>query len=180
MPDTVSVLQKPGTDFVRESVDGLWGWSRDLVIRGRGDLFATRSTILFGPKSCELYRVGVEIHQKSLEPGMMLMNDGEVPSLHSRHERHVRDLDNLPLVNAFLAVFPDNLDFVGNHKRTGRTSLRLSFLRKRSDLPVLIVLKVAVGHISVVFRRFFFIDCFLEIFRLGLCEVPEKYFETMV
>ena len=68
MPDTVGALRKLGTDFVCESVDGLWGRPRDVVIRGCGDFSAPRSAILFGSKRCELYRIRVEIHQESVEP----------------------------------------------------------------------------------------------------------------
>ena len=68
IPDTLSALRILGTDLVRESVNGLWGWSGDLIFRGRDDLGATRSAILLGPERCELYHIRVEIHQKSLEP----------------------------------------------------------------------------------------------------------------
>ena len=71
---------------------------------------------------------------------------------------------------------PTGLVLAGNRKWVGRTNPRLG----RGDLIILLVLKVAVGQISVVFRGFFFVDCFLEVFRLGLREVPEEYFETMV
>ena len=41
MPDNAGLLRKPGTDLVCESVDGLWGWSRDLVIGECDNFFAT-------------------------------------------------------------------------------------------------------------------------------------------
>jgi len=65
-----SGLRSPGTDFVRESVDGLWGRSGDLIVGGCDNLRASRSAILVGPKWCKLYRIRVKIHQKRLEPGM--------------------------------------------------------------------------------------------------------------
>ena len=71
MRDIVRELRRPGTDFVREPVDGLRGWSGDLVVRGRDDFCVMRSAVLFRSKWCELYRVGVEVHQEGLEPVMV-------------------------------------------------------------------------------------------------------------
>ena len=68
MPDAPSALGRPGIDLVRESVNRLWRWSRDLIFRGRDDFLATRSAILLRPERCELYHIRVEIHQKSSEP----------------------------------------------------------------------------------------------------------------
>ena len=67
-----------------------------------------------------------------------------------------------------------------NSKRVRRTSLRFGFLLDRNEPFVLVVLKVAVGQMTVVFCRFFFVDRFVEVSRLRFCEVPEEYFETMV
>jgi len=71
IPNTTGPFSRSGTDLVRESVDGLWGWSRDLFIKERSDFFTTRFAIFFGSKRCELYRFGVEIHQESLKPAMV-------------------------------------------------------------------------------------------------------------
>ena len=101
----------------------------------------------------------------------------EISNWHSRHERHVRDFHNLPPFNAFLMFFARNLlVFVGDHERVGRTGLLLG----RSDLIILIILKVAIGQIAIVLRRPFVVECFPEVPRLRLCEVSEEYFETMV
>ena len=109
---------------------------------------------------------------------MTHVNDAEGTSnLHSRHERHVRDFGDLPLINAFLVLFAKNfLVLVRDHERVGRTGLLLG----RGGLIILIVLKVAIGQIAVVLRRSLFVKCFLEVPRLRLCKVSEEYFETMV
>ena len=59
---TASALQRLETNLVRKSVNRLWGWSGDLVVRGRGELGVTRSAVLLRSEWCELYRVGVEVH----------------------------------------------------------------------------------------------------------------------
>ena len=61
-------LQRPGTDLVCESVDGLWRWPRDRVPRCQDDFCTTRSAIFLRPERRECYHIRVEIHQKSLEP----------------------------------------------------------------------------------------------------------------
>ena len=43
---TVSALQRLETDLVRKPVNGLWGWSGDLAVRGCNELGATRSAVL--------------------------------------------------------------------------------------------------------------------------------------
>ena len=62
MPEAPSGLRGPDTDFVRQSVDGLWGWSGDLVVGEDDDLCTSRPAILVGPKRCELYHIRVEIY----------------------------------------------------------------------------------------------------------------------
>jgi len=117
MPDAVGISRRPGTNFVRESVYGLWGRSGDLVIRGCDDFSASQSAVLFGPKRRELDHIRVEIHQKGLEPAIMSKeNAEESANLHPRHERHVWDFDNLPLVNMFLMFLANLLVLAGNRK----------------------------------------------------------------
>jgi len=70
MPDAPSTSWRTDTDFIRESVNGLWGRPRDIVIRGCDNFCTARSAILFGSKRCELNRIRVEIHQESLKPPM--------------------------------------------------------------------------------------------------------------
>jgi len=89
IPDALSALQRPGTDLVRESVNGFWRWPGDLILRGRGDFCAARSVTFFGPERCEFYHICVEIYQKSLEPVIVSTNVGEAHSSHSRYECHV-------------------------------------------------------------------------------------------
>jgi len=71
MPDAVGVLLGSGTDFVRKSVYRLWGRSGDPATRGCDDFSASRLAV--GPKRRELYHIRVEIHQKCLEPVMILI-----------------------------------------------------------------------------------------------------------
>ena len=71
----------------------------------------------------------------------------------SRCERHVRDLHHLPLLDVFLANIFDN---VKNHRWNELVGFARTF--ERGDLPVFVVLEVAIGQISVIFRVFFFID----------------------
>ena len=66
--DTPGRLEKQDTNFVREPVDGLWGWPRDFMSSWCDDFCASRSAIFSGPKWCEHYHARVEIHQKRLEP----------------------------------------------------------------------------------------------------------------
>ena len=101
----LTVIRRPGTDLVRKSVNGLWGWSGDAVPRGCDDFCATRSAIPFGSGWCEFYHIRVEIHQKSLEPIIVSTKCRRGPSLHSRHECHVRDFHDLPFFNMFLVFF---------------------------------------------------------------------------
>jgi len=98
--------------------------------------------------------------------------------LRSRHERHVRDFDDLPFFDVFLILFTeDPFILAANGKWDKRINPGLARVSERGDLLVLIVLKVAVGRISVVFGRFFVINFFLaEVLRLGLREVPEEHF----
>ena len=60
----------------------------------------------------------------------------------------------------------------GNRERVERANLRLGCVLERGDFLILIVLEVTVGQIAVekvVFiPRFLFVNCFLEVFRLGL------------
>ena len=104
----------------------------------------------------------------------------EITSLRSRHERHVRDLDNFPLFNVLFVLLTNNLAVsAGNPKRVERMDLLLVCACKRGDLLILIFLKVAIGQISVVFCGFFVADFFLaEVFRSRLCKVPEEHFEN--
>ena len=97
--------------------------------------------------------------------------------MHSRHERHVRDFDKLPLFGMLLVFLREDLVvFARGRKRVERMSLVFARVLERGDLLVLIVLKVAVGQISVVFGRFFVFDFFLaEVFRLGLRKVTEEH-----
>jgi len=76
-----------------------------------------------------------------------------IPSLHLRHISHVRDFDNLPLFNALLVLFTGDLFVLDRNCNRG-------------NLLIFIVLKVAVGQISVVFCGFmYFVNCFLgEVF----------------
>jgi len=62
MPDGPRRLRRLGTNFVGESVDGLWGWTGDIVFRRLDDLCAPRPAILIGPKRGKLYRTRVKIH----------------------------------------------------------------------------------------------------------------------
>ena len=55
---------------------------------------------------------------------------------------------------------------------------RFGGVLERGDPLVLIFLKVAVGQISVVLCSSFFVNFFLDVLRLGLCEIPEKYLKT--
>ena len=178
--DTLSALRRSGTDFVRESVDGLWGGSGNPIVGGCDDLCASRSAILIGAKRSELYRIRVEVHQKRLEAVTTSTKCWGVPSLHSRHERHVRDFYDLPFFDALVAFLTEDPSFfAGNAKRIKDTNLRLARTLEQGDLLVLIVLKIAVREISVVFCGFFVVDRFLvEVFRLGLCKVPKEHFEN--
>ena len=68
MPGVSSTLRWVGTGLIRESVYGLWRWSGDLAFRGAADFCSSGSAILLRSKWRKLYPVGVEVHQKSLEP----------------------------------------------------------------------------------------------------------------
>ena len=109
--DAPSGLRGQGTNFVGKSVDGLGGWSRDFLIGGVNNFCASCSTTLFRPKRCKIYRVRVEVHQKRLESGTLLVewNATEITGAHSRNERYVRDLDYLAFPNAFLVFLEDKL-----------------------------------------------------------------------
>jgi len=62
IPDGPRRLRILGTNFVGESVDGLWGRSGDVVVRRCEDLCPSRPAIFVGPKRRELYRTRVKIH----------------------------------------------------------------------------------------------------------------------
>jgi len=117
MPDAVGVLRRLGTNFVREPVNGLWGRSGDLIIRGRDDFCASRPAVLFRPKRCEVYHIRVEIHQKCLEPAIMSKNAEEIDNLHSRHECHIWDFHDLPLVNVFLMFLANNFISLARNRK---------------------------------------------------------------
>ena len=82
--------------------------------------------------------------------------------MHLRQERHVRDFDNLPLFDAFLVLSTEYLlAHTRSPERIERMNLGFDFALERGDPIILIVLKVTVGKISVVFRRFSVIDYIL-------------------
>ena len=99
--------------------------------------------------------------------------------MRSRHECYVRDFDDLSFFDVLLVFLTeDPFVFTENVKWVERPDLRLPRVLERGDPLVFIVLKVAVGQVPVVFRRFF-VNCFLtEVFRLGLGKISEEYFEN--
>ena len=68
--DISNRYRRIGAGLIRESIDGLWRRSGNLVFRWVDDFCASRSAVLFRPKRRELYRTRVQIHQKGLEPAM--------------------------------------------------------------------------------------------------------------
>jgi len=107
-------------------------------------------------------------------------NARDILGLHSRYERHVEDFDDLSFFDALLVLFTqDSFILARSVERVEWISPLLVRVFERGDLLVLVVLKVAVGQISIVFRRFIVIDFFrAEGFRLGLRKVPEEHFEN--
>ena len=123
---------------------------------------------------CDFLLTRVEIHQKSLEPEITSTECHEVVSCRSRYERHMWNFDHFALFDALLVVLTANL--------LARSSKRMSFwlacMFERRDL-VLIVFNIAVGQISVVLCSFSFANHFLEVFWLGLREIPEEYLKPV-
>jgi len=104
---------------------------------------------------------------------------GGITISRSRHERHVRDFDDLPFFDALLVFFTDDpFIFARDTEWVEQMNLRRIRAFERGDLLVLIFLEVAVRQISVVFRRLFVIDFLAEISRLGFRKIPEEHFET--
>jgi len=100
----------------------------------------------------------------------------------SRHERHVRDPDNLHLFSVLLVFFiGDSSVLARNPKRVERMNNRLACVLGRKDLLILIVLKVAVGQVPIVFRGYSVVSYnSTEVFRLDLCNFPGEHFENNV
>jgi hypothetical protein len=103
--DALSTFRGMSTNFVRKSVNGLWGRSGGFIIRESEEFSAPRSVILPGAKLCELNRIRVEIYQKCLETCDMI---NEMPKGFATCT-HVAYAMGIPTSPPFFVFFTEDL-----------------------------------------------------------------------